>query len=177
MSESGSNKTKRGIFNLKQSLKVALILLLPALLLNFFISGYLKDKNKLKQISDISQARLEMARLQRLLDLKTVINQAINKQKKYAQGLIDKNLSNRSILNRFSTSFHRVFPANTKLIWFKQNFKIIDSPEQSRIRKKNRLAKICKNTYQARASLRIEQKNCQWLDKNHYERFSFDLFF
>jgi class 3 adenylate cyclase len=177
LSESGSNKTKRGIFNLKQSLKVALILLLPALLLNFFISGYLKDKNKLKQISDISQARLEMARLQRLLDLKTVINQAINKQKKYAQGLIDKNLSNRSILNRFSTSFHRVFPANTKLIWFKQNFKIIDSPEQSRIRKKTAWQRFVKTLIKPEQASELSKKIANGLIKTTMSDFLSTSFF
>ena len=177
MSDLESNRNKRGSSKLKQSLKVAVILLLPALLLNFFISSYLKEKQKLKQISEISQARLEMARLQRLLDLKTVINGAINKQKNYAQKLIDKKLNNQSILSKFSASFYRIFPENAQLIWLQQNFKIIEDKEQPVIRKKTAWQRFVKTILKPEQASKLSKKIANGLIKTTMSNFLSASFF
>ncbi|MGM0601066.1 MAG: adenylate/guanylate cyclase domain-containing protein [Candidatus Rifleibacteriota bacterium] len=177
MSETDINRIKSGTSRLKQSLKVSVILILPALLLNFFISGYLEDKKKLKQISDISQARLEMARLQRLLDLKTVINSAINKQKNYAQNLIDENHNNLSILSKFSDSFYSVFPESSELIWLNKNFKIIENKKISTIRKKNAWQRFVKTIVKPDKVSQLSKKIADGLIKTTMSDFLSTSFF
>ncbi|MEW6710539.1 MAG: adenylate/guanylate cyclase domain-containing protein [Candidatus Riflebacteria bacterium] len=111
--------------SLKPFFWLVLLLLFPALIAGSALNGLKKNLERKSLEGRFTIARLEMARLQREMDLHSVLNEALEN----FAGLSAKKLADSSdltfTLKRLEALFFRRFPRESQIMWFSSTGKML----------------------------------------------------
>lgn len=115
------------IFNL---IICIVFLLVPALFFQFFLDTYLSEKKQESLEVTQENARSELALLQKELDQKTVVEEAILRVQKDFSRIPDLARQDLETFSKLQKKFLRNFPGSSKLIWLSNKSEFIATNDE-----------------------------------------------
>lgn len=153
------------------------IFLLPALLFDWFANNYRTEKQQLNKISELSEAKIAIARLQRNMDLKTVIKTELKKILQQSGNAYETDRDSKNFIVEFENLFWKKFPQRAKLMWFARDFKVIDRYSKSKIDKKTAWERFLKACVSPESATKTDQKIADGLIQSNMSNFLSSTFF
>lgn len=127
MSELPKCKRSNYLKQLLQMMWLLVLLLFPALIIAHVITGYQHQLSEVERNRQNNQAELALARLDREMNLLSVVNQALLEFTQQSQNFYNKTSDGREFIKRADSIFFKRFPESSQLLWFNHSFKLLDS--------------------------------------------------
>ncbi len=133
MPEPTKNKPVSFLQKMLQLIWLLILLLFPALIIGHVLSGYQRQLIEVERNRQNSEAAIELARLDREMNLTSVVNAALLDFTERCQILQKESANSREFINLADRFFFDQFPKSSQLLWFNRSFKIIDSTSSKNI--------------------------------------------